>query len=86
MSPWGELLFRCAICDREIWDCSGRNGRDRHLSPVCRSCEHHWTERVGKPSGGAFMDRRKAMQVTALAEALHSEAASLRWSSEHGRA
>lgn len=78
---FGEILFRCAICDREIRDYPGRNGRDRHLAPVCRVCEHYWTERVGKPAGGSFMDRRKAMQITALAEALHSKAASIQWSS-----
>ena len=81
---FGDLLFRCTICEREIYDIP-RNGRDCQLSPICRGCESRWTERMGKPKAGSFMDRRKAMQIAALAEALHSKAASLKWSAEYGR-
>jgi hypothetical protein len=80
MSGFGDFLFVCAICESEIRDFPNRNGRDRHLSPVCRYCEGFWTERVGKPSGGSFMDRRKAMHILALSEALHSKARSIEWS------
>lgn len=80
------LLFRCAICEREARDYPNRNGRERHLSPVCRVCEWRWTERTRKPLGGAFMDRRKAMQIAALAEALHSAAMQIQWSAQYGRA
>lgn len=73
------LLFRCAICQRDIRDCPDRNGRDRHLSPICRGRERVWSERIGKPTAGAMMDRRKAMQVVALSEALRSEAAAIEW-------
>lgn len=83
MPMYDTFLFRCAICDRDIRDYPGRNGRDRHLKPICLSCEHRWTERVGKPAGGSFMDRRKAMQIVALVEALHSSAASIKWSSSY---
>lgn len=80
------LLFRCAICEREVRDYPDRNGRDRHLEPLCRRCESFWAERTGKPRDGAMMDRRKAAHVLALSVAIHSEACHIRWSAEHGRA
>ena len=80
------LLFHCAICEREIRDYPNRNGRDRHLQPVCRFCESQWNERVGKIHTGAFMDRRKAMQINALAAALHNAAGAKQWEATFGRA
>ena len=80
------LLFRCAICERDIRDYPERNGRDRHMEPLCRMCEHRWTEGTGRPRDGAMMDRRKALHVLALSSALHNAAALSRWSTSHGRA
>ena len=81
------LLFRCAICRRDIRDWPGRNGRDAHLEPICRSCESVWTSGTGRPQHGSFKDRRRAMQLLALAEALHNRAALINWEDRvHGRA
>ena len=80
------LLFRCALCERDIKDYPNRNGRDRHLEPVCRLCESMWTEGTAKPKHGAMMDRRKALHVLALSNALHNAAALSQWSASHGRA
>lgn len=81
---FGTLLFRCAICEHDVLDCPNRNGRDRHLDPLCLRCERVWAERVGKPSDGAFMDRRKAMHVIALSNALHNTASLKQWNAAHG--
>ena len=78
------LLFQCAICERDIKDFPDRNGRDRHLDPLCRACERTWTERTGKPQAGSMMDRRKAMHVLALANAIHNTAAVSQWNATHG--
>lgn len=78
------LLFACAICEHEVRDFPYRNGRERHLAPICRRCERCWSERVGKPSAGFMMDRRKAMQIFCLAEALHSTASLMDWEAKHG--
>ena len=80
------ILFCCAICQREIKDYPHRNGRDRHLKPICRMCEGSWNERVGKINGGAFMDRRKAMQINALARAIENAAHNRQWETQYGRA
>lgn len=78
------LLFQCAICNREVRDWPNRSGRDKHLNPLCRGCEHRYSERTGRPRHGAMLDRRKAMQLLALADALHGEAASQKWNRQHG--
>lgn len=83
---YDTLLFHCAICEREIRDFPNRNGRDRHLEPLCRMCEHTWTEGTGHPNDGAMMDRRKALQVLALSNALHNAVAVIKWSASYGRA
>jgi len=77
-----ELLFTCAICRRDVHDYSCRNGRDRALSPLCRYCEGYYGDT--KPGDGAFMDRRVAVQISALANALRSEAGIREWSARHG--
>lgn len=79
------LLFSCAICEREVRDYPDRNGRDRHVEPLCRMCERMWTERIGKPTDGAMMDRRKALHVLALSAALHNTASLQEWNATHGR-
>ncbi|MGX5776954.1 hypothetical protein [Methylorubrum zatmanii] len=77
------LLFVCAICEREVRDWSGRNGRDRHLAPVCRGCESRWSD--GPIKAGAFMDRRKAAHLSALANALSGKAHAKQWEDRYGR-
>lgn len=79
-----ERLFSCAICRRDVVDYAFRNGRDRQLAPLCRSCEGYYSDRA--PQAGAFMDRRKAAQISALANALHGEAAVKHWERRYGRA
>jgi hypothetical protein len=76
-------LFDCAICERPVVDYPFRNGRDRHLAPVCRSCEGHYSDRV--PNAGAFMDRRKAAHLSALANALLGAASCREWEMRYGR-
>lgn len=72
-----ESLFICAICQKDVVDYRDRNGRDRHISPLCRYCE---SERGGrKPTAGSFMDRRIVMHVGALADALLGTANCMRW-------
>lgn len=80
------LLFTCAICEREVRDYPHRNAKDRHIEPVCRMCERGWTERSGKPTNGAMMDRRKTMHILALSNALHNTAAIKNWETIHARA
>lgn len=86
MGTFDTLLFRCAICQHDVRDFPNRNGRDRHLSPICRGCERGWSERIGKPTSGAMMDRRKTMQVVALSEALRSEASAIEWRHKYASA
>lgn len=83
---YNTLLFVCALCQREVRDYPNRNGRDRALEPICRYCEGAYTQRIGGLKNGAFMDRRKARQIAALAEALGGEAYSRDWESKHVRA
>jgi hypothetical protein len=78
------FLFCCAICERDIRDWPNRKGRDRHVEPICRICERWWTERTGKPQGGSMMDRRKALHLLALSNALHNTASIAQWNASHG--
>ena len=74
--------FVCAICQRNIdmrWKFGSRRRANETLPPLCGSCEHLYSQGVGKPSGGTFLDRRMAAQVLALATALHDEAARQQW-------
>lgn len=80
------LLFHCAICERDIKDYPNRNGRDRHIEPVCRMCEREWTERTGKAHAGTMMDRRKMLHVLALANTIHNVAALKKWNATYARA
>lgn len=79
-----EHLFDCAICERPVIDYDCRKGKDRQLPPICRGCERSYSDR--SPTAGAFMDRRKATQISALAEALNCAAHALEWRVRYGRA
>ena len=80
--------FVCVVCERLIdmrWN-FGWRGRDKSIPPVCQSCEYNYTVGVGKPRGGSLMDRRQAVRVCALAEALRVAAQQITWSQKYGRA
>jgi len=77
-------LFVCTICERDIADFDCRNGRDRHLEPICNYCEGAYADRG--PAAGHFMDRRIAIRLSALANALHSKASCIEWEGRYGRA
>jgi hypothetical protein len=85
MTGFDTLLFRCAICRNDVRDWPDRNGRDRHLEPICRMCEQMWTERTGKPKDGSMMDRRKAAHVLALSNAIGNTASIMEWEAAHAR-
>lgn len=75
----GEPDYTCGICQAAVemhWNHSGAGGR---LPPLCFYCESVYSEGIGKPSGGSMRDRRTAMQIAALAEALRCEAARQSW-------
>jgi hypothetical protein len=74
--------FACAICGTVVSN-RWRFGREREFAPVCRYCEGYYTMRVGKPQAGSFRDRREAMRLMALAEALHGAAGAKAWSDRH---
>jgi hypothetical protein len=76
-------LFNCSICQRDIRDFDFRNGRDRHIAPICRFCEGEYSERA--PNAGAFMDRRIACRLSAIAHALHNRASIIDWERRYGR-
>lgn len=84
--------FVCAICRRQA-DNRWRGSRDRHVAPVCVSCEtishyawHGAIRQRGSFLAGAFMDRRKARQIDALADALSAEAHRIQWENRHAAA
>lgn len=78
-----EKLFECVICQGDVTDYSGRNGRDRQLSPICRYCEGYYSDK--SPKSGSFMDRRKLCQLSAISNALLSEASCKQWEMRDGR-
>lgn len=78
-----ERLFDCVICNREIVDYTFRSGRDRHIEPICRVCERSYSDKG--PNAGAFMDRRMACRLSAIANALQGTAGSMDWERRYGR-
>lgn len=72
MSEEQQVAFDCAICGRHVdfrWPGAKQSW---HIDPLCRYCETTWGPRQ-KPHG-SFKDRRMAVQISALANALESEA------------
>ncbi|MCJ2085478.1 hypothetical protein MKK88_05645 [Methylobacterium sp. E-005] len=78
-----DASFICAICQQERENRWLKSGRNRHIAPLCWSCEESYRARV---TAGSFMDRRKASQIFALSEALCGKAHALKWEAQYGRA
>lgn len=83
--------FTCAICQRQIRPMLWTTRGERDTPPICYTCEnvggYDWTGRARnrtKPTGGAFMDRRYATRVLALADELASVAKQQEWSKKYG--
>lgn len=79
-----DHLFTCISCERDVVDYPWRNGRDRAIEPLCISCERSYGERLRQT--GAFMDRRIAGQISALANVLHTKAMAIEWGGRYGKA
>ena len=79
--------FVCSVCERDV-DRRWWNLRDRkrNLPPICSYCEQYYAARIGPPKRGSAMDRRNAMRIAALAEAILGAAGIKQWSATHGRA
>lgn len=84
MTMW-QHVFDCSICQRQISEFAPeiRKGNERQIGPICNYCEGYYGERA--PTSGAFMDRRIARRISAIANALCGEAACIDWRS-HDRA
>lgn len=85
--------FICVICGREASNRFHWSARHYERPPVCKSCEtftgYGWAGRARQrtsPSGGTFRDRREALRIGALADAIAEEATRQQWSKRHGRA
>lgn len=78
-----EHLFDCVICKHEVVDYPNRDGRQRQIAPICRSCESYWGDRG--PTSGAFMDRRQITRLSAIANCLHNTASIMEWERMHAR-
>jgi hypothetical protein len=85
--------FTCAICGTQPqiqhWD-----RRNVQLPPICCHCEVLYTtvhsfprdRRVGAPKHGSHRDRREAMRLYAITEALETTALRMQWEMPHARA
>lgn len=81
---FNTLLFVCAICERDVRDHPDRNPRDAHLPPICKGCERHYPD-VRRLPQGAMMDRRMALRLSAIANALNGAANVMEWEARYGR-
>jgi hypothetical protein len=78
-----QHLFDCTVCERPVTDYNNRGGRDRSIAPICMYCEKTYGDRA--PNAGAFMDRRIAVRLSAMANALRSTASMIEWGHRYGR-
>lgn len=81
-----EPDFCCVVCLRNVDTRWNYVGRDEEVAPVCRWCERDYSEGMGKPAAGSFRDRRNAVRIYVLAEALHTAAMRIQWSNRHAAA
>ena len=85
-----DVDFECAICSQYI-DCRwNARGASRQIHPICNICErvsgYRWNGSPHyrpRPNAGAFMDRRNATRILALADTLQAEASANRWRKRH---
>ena len=85
--------FQCAICGCGASNKFNRSPRDYERPPVCKSCEeitgYSWNGgamRRTKPTGGSHRDKRNALRIAALSDALVHECNRQKWSAKNGRA
>lgn len=78
--------FCCVICERQVSTRWSSVGPTEEQSPVCRYCEGQFAQGVGKPTAGSFRDRRNAIRIYALAEALRTAAMRIHWSTQYAAA
>lgn len=78
--------FTCVICQHRIWMRWNVVGPGEQIPPVCRSCESHYAKGAGQTMAGSFRDRREAIRLFAVAEALHCAAKQIQWSIDYGAA
>jgi hypothetical protein len=78
--------FQCAICERVASNRFNYSPRDYERPPICKSCEsvsgYSWNggaRQRTKPKGGTFRDRREALRIDALADAIAHEACRQNW-------
>ena len=83
--------FTCAICKCVTSNRFNWSAKDFERPPICRSCEtvsgYRWNGgayRRTAPSGGAFRDRSEALRISALADAIATEANRQQWNRQHG--
>lgn len=82
--------FSCVICGHVATNQWNYSPRDYERPPICKSCEniigYSWTGAARtrtKPTGGTFRDRREAIRIAAIADAIADEATR---GHQHGRA
>lgn len=82
--------FVCAICNHTTHNAYRYSPREFERPPICRGCEtcrgYSWNGRVmsrTKPTGGSHHDRRNAIRIDALADALGAEVNRQNWSKKH---
>lgn len=85
------VSFTCIMCHEHIDMPFGSQGASRQVPPICTHCErvsgYSWNGAARyrtQPTGGAFMDRRNATRVLALADELAATAKRIEWSKKHG--
>ena len=77
--------YRCAICGETKSLQWHRQPRDWPVPPICGYCESLWGVKIGA-TGGSFRDRRMAVAVYALSDALTSAASIKLWETKNGHA
>jgi len=83
--------FVCAICEQRATNRYNWSARDYERPPICKSCEtvtgYSWTGAARmrtKPTGGTARDKRDALRIAALADAIGHLAARQKWEAHHG--
>ncbi len=92
MSEEPPADFTCVICERDASNKWNHSARHFERPPICKSCEEitgfSWNGGAlhrTKPTGGTFRDKREALRIGALADAIASEANRQHWETKLGR-